>query len=84
MIRVCVAYRGKELIWRRFVVLSPQPAILILISLPTYATHCQYMLQRIVFLLKIGYALLVPIAELRFVGVIKISPSTVVRTEVFR
>jgi len=42
------------------------------------------MLQRIVFLLKKGYALLVPIAELVFVGVIEISSSTVVRAGVFR
>ncbi len=50
-------------------------------------TSCDFMyimLQRIVFLLKRGYALLVPIAELLFVGVIKISSSTVVRTGVFR
>ncbi len=43
----------------RFVVLSPQTAILIPISLPLYATRCQHMGQDmgkwIVFYAEIGY-----------------------------
>lgn len=53
----------------RFVVFSLQTFILLLVSLPIYASHRHHMLHKIAFLHEIRYACVVPIAEMYLIDV---------------